>query len=316
MWLGRVVGSASRRLGVGVGWVDQNRILLGLRVARRGRRLPMRCAPCVAPRVPPRPSRVARLHCRPHSLGLYLLSLSLSLSLSARILSLVATAKERGEHRTRLTSHERGQGAVAPKQSTVSSAGNAHGTVAPSALPRFLSMSHALGLHCMCCQRDLHAIRPCGGCKPPISWRRKIHLIRGTRRRLSSLYYRSQSLLRTGWWPDKTEHAARTAEPRTVSYPPHHHHHDRRWVIAPGSLSRSTSTSPICNALTRNRRQLAAGSCTRRRYFISISINLPHYYKVYFFAEQLVPSPLITGTRTATELQCVVRIFFLRATSA
>lgn len=74
--------------------------------------------------------------------------------------------------------------------------------------------------------------------------------------------------------------------------------------------------SPICNALTRNRRQLADGSCTRRRYFLSISINLPHYYKVYFFAEQLVPSPLITGTRTATELQCVVRIFFLRATSA
>lgn len=157
MWLGRVVGSASRRLGVGVGWVDQNRILLGLRVARRGRRLPMRCAPCVAPRVPPRPSRVAPacIAALSPSLTRPFFNLSLSVSLCPHCL---ASRYGQGEHRTRLTSE--GAVLVARKQSTVSRAGNAHGTVAPSALPRFLSMSHALGLHCMCCQRDLHAIRP------------------------------------------------------------------------------------------------------------------------------------------------------------
>lgn len=172
MWLGRVVGSASRRLGVGVGWVDQNRILLGLRVARRGRRLPMRCAPCVAPRVPPRPSRVAPtcIAALSPSLTRPFFTHSLSVSLCPHCL---ASRYGQGEHRTRLTTHEsrvrvRYCGGAEAEHSQQSGQRTRNGgSICPA--PFSFHVTHTFVLHCMCCQRDLHAIRPCGGCKPPIS---------------------------------------------------------------------------------------------------------------------------------------------------
>lgn len=89
----------------------------------------------------------------PHSLGLSLISLSLSLS--ARILSLVATAKESIAHDSRLRVRWRGSRAQSAERAT-------H-TERWLHLPCpvfFPCHTHALGLHCMCCQRDLHAIRP------------------------------------------------------------------------------------------------------------------------------------------------------------
>lgn len=100
----------------------------------------------------------------PHSLGLSLLTLCLSLS--ARIVSLVATAKESIAHDSRVRVRYCGGAEAEHSQQSGQRTRNG-GSICPA--PFSFHVTHTFVLHCMCCQRDLHAIRPCGGCKPPIS---------------------------------------------------------------------------------------------------------------------------------------------------